>query len=39
MNKNKPMDEVLIASAQMMDDCRGAIEKIIKLIKKEWNYL
>lgn len=39
MNKNKPMDEVLIASAQMMDDCIGAIEKIIKLIKKEWNYL
>ncbi len=39
MNKDKPMDEVLKASAQMMDDCIKAIKEIIKLIKKEWNYL
>ncbi len=39
MDKDKPMDEVLMACAQMMDDCINAIEKIIKLIKKEWNWL
>lgn len=39
MNKDKPMDEVLIASAKMMDDCNTAISKIIKLIQKEWNWL
>ena len=39
MDKNKPMEEVLTASARLMDDCNAAIDKIIKLIKKEWNYL
>ncbi len=39
MDKDKPMDEVLMACAQMMDDCISAIGKIIKLIQKEWNWL
>lgn len=39
MNKDKPMDEVLMAGADMMGECIGAIDQIIKLVKKEWNWL
>ena len=39
MNKDMPMNQVLLASAKLMDDCNKAIDEIIKMIEQEWNYL